>query len=56
MSVFGQLAPVGEVDPVGDVLLHELGRDLGIELVVDVLAAGLVLDEGRGFSSLPMSW
>ena len=26
------------------------------QLVVDILATGLVLDEGRGFDSLPMSW
>ena len=45
ISAFGQLRPVGDVDPVGDVLLEDLGRDLGVELVVDVLAAGLVLDE-----------
>ena len=41
----GQPRAVGQVDPVGDVLLEDLGRDLGLELVVDVLAAGLVLDE-----------
>ena len=41
----GKLALVGDVDPVGDVLLEDLGGDLGVQLVVDVLAAGLVLDE-----------
>src|SRR5579862_5587736 len=40
-----QARPVGDIDPVRDVLLEDLGRRLGIELVVDVLAAGLVLDE-----------
>ena len=45
MSAFGSLLLVGEVDAVGDVLLEDLGAHLGIELVVDVLAAGLVLDE-----------
>ena len=46
----GQLGLVGEVDAVGDVLLEDLGADLGLELVVDVLAAGLVLDERRAGS------
>jgi len=41
----GQPGPVGEVDAVGDVLLEHAGADLGVELVMDVVAAGLVLDE-----------
>ena len=45
IRLFGQLRLVRDVDPVGRVLLEHLGRHLGIELVVDVLAAGLVLDE-----------
>ena len=40
----GQARPVGDVDPVGDVALEDLGRRLRVELVVDVVAAGLVLD------------
>ena len=41
----GQPRPVGDVDAVGDVRLEDLGRHLRRQLVVDVLAAGLVLDE-----------
>ena len=40
-----QLRLVGDVDAVGDVGLEDLGRRLRVELVVDVVAAGLVLDE-----------
>ena len=40
-----QLRLVGQVDAVDDVLLEDPGADLRVELVVDVLAAGLVLDE-----------
>ena len=36
---------VGQVDAVDHVLLEDPGADLRVELVVDVVAAGLVLDE-----------
>ena len=45
--------PVGDVDPVGDVRLEDLGRRLRVELVVDVVAAGLVLDERQRVGQLP---
>ena len=40
-----QAGLVGEVDAVDHVLLEDLGADLRVELVVDVVATGLVLDE-----------
>ncbi len=48
----GQLRPVGDVDPVGHVRLEDLGAHVGVELVVDVARAGLVLDEGAGVGQL----
>ena len=56
MSGFGSLYLVGDVDAVGDVGREDLGRLPRAQLVVEVLAAGLVLDEREGFASLPMSW
>jgi hypothetical protein len=38
------------------VLLEDAGADLRVELVVDVVAAGLVLDERERVASLPTSW
>ena len=41
----GQARLVGDVDALGDVALEQLRRRLGVEHVVDVVAARLVLDE-----------
>ena len=49
----GQVRPVGNVDPVRHVALEDLGGRLRIELVVDVVAAGLVLDERQRVGQLP---
>ena len=45
MSALGRPGLVGDVDARGDVALEQLGGRLRVELVVDVLAARLVLDE-----------
>ena len=48
----GQLGAVRRIDTVGDMLLEDLRADLGLELIVDVLAPGLVLDERKRVGEL----
>jgi len=43
---------VSQVDAVGDVLLEDSCGMLWVELIVDVVAAGLILDEGQRVGQL----
>ena len=47
-----QARPVSQVDAVHHVLLEDPGAHFGLELVVDVLASGLVLDERQRVGEL----
>ena len=49
----GEARLVGKVDAVDDVLLEDPRTHLGVELIVDVVAAGLVLDERERIRQLP---
>ena len=48
----GQLLPSGQLEALGDVLPHDGGRGVGLQLVVGVPALGLVLHEVVGLQHL----